>query len=292
MKILEILKTAKIPLKEAELLLGFLLKCQQEYILTHLELFVSPSIYKKYKSLEKKRLDNWSIAVLIGQKEFYALNFKVDRNVLVPRPETELMVEEIIKLSLESKQPSMIIDLGTGSGAIIISCAHEIYKLNSAVYKTSTFKAVDISGSALKIAKVNAKLNKQARKIRFLKGNLLEPLVNKRDFLSLYQQRLIIAANLPYLTPGQIKLAPSIHKEPELALVAGRDGLKYYRELFKQLKSLKLTATILCEIDDSQHKPITNLSQKFFPLGKVIIKKDLAGKKRLALIETLAIKTK
>lgn len=286
MTLSQILKTAKIPLKEAEYLLGFLLKCQHEFLLTHLELVVEPSICRKYKILEKKRLDNWSIAVLIGQKEFYALNFKVDRNVLVPRPETELMVEEIIRLSLKNNEPAMIIDLGTGSGAIIISCAHEISKLNSDLYKKSTFKALDISGSALKIAKENAKLNKQNRKINFLKGNLLEPLVNKRNFLSLYQQRLIIAANLPYLTKAQIKLAPSIHKEPELALVAGRDGLKYYRELFKQLKSLKLRATILCEIDDSQYKSITVLAQKFFPLGKIIIKKDLANKRRLAIIET------
>ncbi|MEI6528996.1 MAG: peptide chain release factor N(5)-glutamine methyltransferase [Candidatus Falkowbacteria bacterium] len=287
MKVSEILKSSKISIKESQLLLAYLLKCRQEYLISHLELDVKTAIYSKYKVLERKRLEDWSIAVLIGKKEFFSLEFKVDKNVLVPRPETELMVEELLSLALNENTPSMIIDLGTGSGAIIISLAHELSKLNKAIYNKTEFKAIDISSSALKIARENAKTNKQAKKIDFLLGNLLEPLVNKRDFTKLYSKRLLIAANLPYLSPLQIKSSPSISKEPGQALVAGRDGLKCYRELFNELKTLKLGASVLCEIDDSQHISISLLAKKYFPHGFIKIKKDLAGKRRLAIIETI-----
>jgi release factor glutamine methyltransferase len=288
-------KESSLPLGETEILMAFLLGKEKEFILTHPEFVISLNVYKKFKELEKKRLAGWSIAVLIGHKEFYGLDFYVDKNVLVPRPETEMMVEEILHITKEKPNNLMLIDLGTGSGAIIISLAGEIKRIFPTQYQKIIFRAVDISASALNIAKKNAILNKQNKKIKFLSGNLLEPLINKDNFNNLLNRELIIAANLPYLTPAQVNISPSIKKEPRVALVAGSDGLKYYRELFKQIIEIKKNfnpnininqpITILCEIDPSQAKPIKLLVEKYFPLSKMEIKKDLANRNRLAIIK-------
>jgi release factor glutamine methyltransferase len=292
MTVSQILKSSSLPVIESEILIAFLLGKDKEFLLTHPETEISAAVFKKFKLLEHKRLAGWSSAFLVGQKEFYGLDFMVDKNVLIPRPETELMVDEVLDILRQSANDLMLVDLGTGSGAIIISCADQIKKVFPGKYKEIIFRAVDISPSALKIAKKNAILNKQDKVINFLQGNLLEPLVNRADFSNLSNRELVIAANLPYLTPKQVKASPSIQKEPELALVAGSDGLKYYHELFRQLKSLKniidtennfiKPITILCEIDPSQNKSIKLLVKKYFPQANLEIKKDLASRDRLA----------
>ncbi len=275
MTFLQILQKSSLPQKEVEILLSFLLKKSREYLLTHPETEISKNVYKEFKKLEKKRLANWSIAVLIGQKEFYGLDFKVNKHVLVPRPETEMIIDEIAQLMV--KEP-LIIDLGTGSGAIITSLAKNI-KLNGA-----KFMAVDISASALKIAKENAKFNGVNKKIKFYKGNLLLPILK-----SLTGQNLIIAANLPYLTKEQITNSPSIKREPRLALDGGKDGLKYYQTLFKQLKKVNYKSLYLfLEIDPGQTKKIKQLATPFFPGSSLEIKKDLAGLNRFVIIKKTA----
>ncbi len=285
MDFFSILKSSKLPQNEIEILLAFLLNKERVFFMTHPEIKIEKAVYSKFKALEKKRLENWSIAVLTRHKEFYGLDFKVDKNVLVPRPESELIVDEILELSKKTEKDILIIDLGTGSGAIIISCAVELEKLNNKKYKITSFSAVDISSSALKIAKINSLLHKQNTKIKFFEGDLLKPLISRKYFSKPTNSELIISANLPYLTQAQIKGSPSIQKEPRLALVAGNDGLKYYRHLFKELKNLKVTATILCEIDASQSINIKLLTKKIFPQASLKIKKDLAGLDRLVIIK-------
>lgn len=286
-------KESSLPSGETAILMAFLLGKDKEFILTHPEFIIPKNIYKKFKELEKKRLAGWSIAVLIGHKEFYGLDFYVDENVLVPRPETEMMVDEIINIVKEKSNDLMLIDLGTGSGAIIVSSASEIKRISPAKYRQIIFQAIDISAPTLKVAKKNAVLNKQDKKIKFLHGNLLKPLINHKDFSKFISAELVIAANLPYLTPNQVKHSPSIKKEPRIALVAGNDGLKCYRELLKQIKDIKKIfdfnkpITILCEIDPSQANSIKNLVRKYFLLAEIKIKKDLADRNRLAIIKIL-----
>ena len=294
MQIIDIFKQSQLPRLETEILLAHLLKKEREFLLIHPETKIPAAIYKKYQALQAKRLTGWSIAVLISAKEFYGLNFFVDKHVLVPRPETEMIVEEIQKIIVTLptkylKLNSSIIDLGTGSGAIIISLAKE---LRQEVKRLSiSFKAVDISPLALKVAEKNARWHKQTRNIKFLLGNLLEPLINKNDYSSLIKDNLFIAANLPYLTATQIKQAPSIKREPRLALLAGRDGLKYYRVLFKQLAVLQKNNPenhrlihILCEIDPGQVKNLKILQKNILPQASIALRKDLSGQARLALI--------
>lgn len=290
----DILKTSPLPRLETEVLMAFLLKKNREFLLTHPEIKITPALFKKYQILTRKRLAGWSIAVLTGAKEFYGREFVVDKNVLVPRPETELLVEEVLDSIKKSpiNNGVLLVDIGTGSGAIIISLALEIFRQDKKRFNEILFRGIDISTGALKIALKNYARHKQSKNIKFLQGNLIEPLVNKGDLSHLFNDHLFIAANLPYLTPQQVSSSPSIKKEPRLALIAGRDGLKYYRQLFKQIAVVwrdrennpKRSIILFCEIDPSQAEPITNLAKEILPQPRVVIKKDLAGRKRLAII--------
>ena len=297
----EIISELSIEKKEAEILTAFLLHKTRESLLSNSRTEVDNKFYKKIKDLEKKRLKNYPIAYLVGEKEFYGLNFKVNKDVLVPRPETEMMVDKIIDiLKNESNNferdlynpknlfdnnynNPIFIDVGTGSGAIIIAIANEIKKLWPNDSDNFKFYGIDISEAALKIAKKNAKLHNLNKIIKFFEGDLLSPIAKKIN-----KKNLIITANLPYLTPLQVKGSPSISREPKLALVAGSDGLKYYRQLFKQLAKIDYKTLILfCEIDSSQTKNITYLAQKMFPEAKLEIIKDLAKLNRLLKITIL-----
>lgn len=282
-----ILNETALPRLEAELLIAFLLKKNREYILTHRDTPIPSRLYKKFKDLEAKRLKYWPIAYLVGEKEFYGLNFKVSPAVLTPRPESEMIIDQVINQIEQAKatKKPLIIDLGTGSGAIIITIAHELRKIFPPIFKKSLLQAVDISASALKIAKTNAKSQELDKFISFQYGNLLSPLKLKAKYLR--DKELIITANLPYLTPEQIKNSPTISREPVLALDGGPDGLKYYTELWQQIRALgldTLTATIFCEIDPSQAKSFKKMTSKYFPQAKIEIITDLAGRNRLAKV--------
>lgn len=282
MTLIQVLKSSSLPRPETEILLAFILKKTREFVLTYPETKITPAAYRRFRALEKKRLANWPIAYLTGYKEFYGLDFAVSPATLVPRPETEMIVDEINDLAGSAPRP-LIIDLGTGSGAIIIATAHELKKQTPSTYRLADFAAIDISTPALKIAKKNAARYGLDKKIRFCRGNLLTPLLAKKLLVG---RDLIIAANLPYLTPAQIKCSPSIKHEPELALDGGKDGLKYYRELFRQLAGADFrSANILCEIDPGQAAGIKALALKSAPNAKISIHKDLSGQDRLSVID-------
>ena len=285
------------PALEAEILLSYILKKDREFLFTYPEKELTVRQIKNYKELIARRLAGEPIAYLTRQKEFYGLNFFVNKNVLIPRPETELMVEEAVSLISQisyRKSPHVIVDVGTGSGCIIITLAKQIsdfgFRLPAGKAGISDFGlfAVDISKSALAVAKKNAKLHKVDKKIKFIHGNLLKPIIRNRKS-HIANRKLIILANLPYLTPFQIKSSLTIKYEPKKALDGGRNGLKYYKELFEQVKRLaKLKAvpiSLFCEIDPGQVKKIKKLAQSELPKAKIQIVKDLAGRNRLVIIE-------
>ena len=276
MTINQIINNCKLGPEEGLSLLSFIEQKPIVVLLTHLEQRVTAYNFQKFRILEKRRLNNWPFAYLTGQKEFFGLNFQVNKNVLIPRPETELIVEEIIKEVIN--QPNItrfIIDLGTGSGAIIVSLAKNIKQTNI------KFFASDISQSALRIAKKNAKGNSVNKRIKFFRGNLLKPVIK-----NLKNKDLIITANLPYLTKAQIKKSPSISREPKLALDGGPGGLKYYEELFKQLRDISYRSLFLMiEIDPTQTTKIKSLAKKYFSLADLEMQLDLAGRQRFAIIK-------
>ncbi|OGF27519.1 hypothetical protein A2303_01495 [Candidatus Falkowbacteria bacterium RIFOXYB2_FULL_47_14] len=239
--------------------------------------------------LIKKRLSGLPVAYLIGHKSFYGLDFIVNKNTLVPRPETEMMVDLTTRYSqlITRNEQMLMVDVGTGSGCIIISLAKQILSR----FPTPDFIATDISPEALAVARKNAKQHGVNKQIKFLRGNLLLPVLSDKNFQSKIKNqkpKIIITANLPYLTPTQIKNSPSIKHEPKIALSAGPDGLKYYRQLFMQIRQMlnvKYQMSIFCEIDPSQSAKIKQLAKRELPKHKFEIKKDLAGYDRLAVIK-------
>lgn len=275
-----------IPHIEAEILLSEILKKPREFIIAHPEKKLAAGQTAKFQFQISLRLKGEPIAYLTGHKEFYGLNFKVNKNVLIPRPETELMVDEALKIAAHPpwlaknetgiSQPKTFIDVGAGSGCIAITLAKLIRQ---------QFIAIDISEKALVAARKNAKLNGVNKQIKFLKGGLLSPIIH--NSLSIIHDSLIILANLPYLTKKQIKNSPSIKREPEIALYAGKNGLALYEKLFRQAKKIKTAKNIiiLCEFDPRQTAEIKQLIKRELPKAALQIKKDLNGLNRLVIIK-------
>jgi len=272
MTLQKIYQTSLLSRAEILLLFSWILNKNRIYLLAHPETKITPRLYRKFKRLENKRLNHWPLAYLTGQKEFYGLKFLVNKNVLTPRPETELMIDQVLNIT-KTAGPDIIIDVGTGSGAIIITLAKKIRG-------SLEFLATDISPATLKMAKKNALFHRVNNKIKFFQGNLLEPIKNRP-----FNKKIIITANLPYLTPTQIKNSPSIKWEPKIALNGGLDGLKYYRQLLQQLQKLDYQiVSLLLEIDPGQKNSIKQLVKKYFPESHLEFQKDLARKNRLVLI--------
>ncbi|MFZ5364918.1 MAG: peptide chain release factor N(5)-glutamine methyltransferase [Patescibacteria group bacterium] len=255
------------PRLDAEVLLGFILKKDKAFLYTYPQNTLTSAQLKKLNRLIAQRLKNWPIAYLVGRKEFYKLPFKVNPQVLIPRPETELMIDEILKLD----KKLTVADIGTGSGCIAVALAKNGF---NKVYAT------DNSSAILSIARQNARLNKV--RINFFKGNLFSPLNNKKID--------IIAANLPYLSKkiyGQsVKLFPEIKKEPRSALLAPAAGLYFYRQLLDQLSKSKYNPRyVFFEIDPAQSHQIEHLIRSNLTSGSIQIKKDLCGKNRLVIVK-------
>ncbi len=257
------------------------------FIMTHPEFPLDQKIVKTFKKLEKKRLNNWPIAYLTGIKEFFGRDFIVSKSVLVPRPETEIMIEEI--LQNESINDNFF-DIGTGSGAIIVSLAAEIKKTKPQIYRQANFFGIDISQKALEIAALNAKKHRLDNKIIFKKSNLLSSIKKDIALICHKQEGFIIAANLPYLNPKEMK-EPSISKEPKNALLSGSDGLKHYKNLFSQLKNIKNLSeskfSIYCEINPDQTQKIKIIATANFPRAKILFIKDLSNRNRFCLIKNI-----
>jgi len=271
-------KTSPSPILDIELLLTKVLNRPKEYLFEYPEKNLTNSQFKKFKKLFNKRAKGEPVAYLLGHKEFYNLDFKVNKNVLIPRPETEILVEEALNF-IKKNKTHLIFEIGVGSGAIIIALAKNIPK--------AEFIATDISAKALNIAKQNAKLNKA--KIKFLKGNLLEPITKIRNS-EFGIRNSIIVANLPYLDKKEENLLPSSNTiglkfEPKIAYDGGPDGLKYFRQFFSQILKYNLKPkAIFLEIGHKQGKKIKKLARLALPKYKFRMIKDLCGLERVAVI--------
>lgn len=265
-------KTSR-PGLDAEVLLAFLIKQPKEFLYTYPEKTLTKNQVDKFKKLIRQRASHRPVAYLVGHKEFYGLDFYVDKRVLVPRPETEMIIDEVLKLARGKKLT--IADIGTGSGCVAVTLAKKLPQ--------ATIYATDISLPALTMAKKNASRHKV--KIKFLKGNLLEPLKNKKID--------IVTANLPYgALKGKEKFVwnKSVHHairhEPNLAINGGEKGLTVIEKLLGQITDSKTKPKhILLEFDPYQKTEIKKLLKKYLPTADYLIKKDLSGFNRLLLIK-------
>ncbi len=266
------------PVLDVELLLAETLNKTREYLYAWPEKKLSASQMARFKKLFTRRLKSEPIAYILGHKEFYGLDFKVNKNVLIPRPETEQLAAEALKFVRKNKILS-VVEIGVGSGALIISLAKNLTK--------PEFIGTDISAKALTVAKQNARMHKV--KIYFLQGNLLKPLTEIKN-LQFLIANFIIVANLPYLDRQEKNLLPSaktksIKFEPKTAWDGGPDGLKYFREFFNQIHRYKMQpAAIFLEIGHNQATKITKLAKQTLPKYRITVTKDLCDFDRILII--------
>jgi release factor glutamine methyltransferase len=274
---------------DVELLIAHVIDTSREFVLAHPEYEVTKGQYAKIEALMKRRLDHEPIAYILGHREFFGLDFKVTPDTLIPRPETELMVEEILKHESQSsplKRKHCIVDVGTGSGCIIISLAHELLRNHSDVHYD--FYGVDISSRAIAVAQDNARKHTLEKNITFIRSDLLETISQK--IIDESFDSLIIAANLPYLSHTiYTSSIPDVKNfEPSSALISEEDGLRHYQRLLEQIQTIQtekksMSVKLFFEISPEQKSSIEKLIRDYFPQANIEIKKDFAQKYRLAI---------
>lgn len=277
---------SEVDFLDLELLIAHSLEQTREFVLMHPEYSISKNQELKISGLISRRILGEPFAYILGHKEFYGLDFIVNKYTLIPRPETELMVEKVLDLLRSMLRSTAIVDIGTGSGCIITSIAKN--NPNHLSSETNHYFATDISKEALKVARKNAKLNDV--KIKFLHGNLFEPFI--KEAKKLRAENLIITANLPYLSKEIYNSAPVDVKkyEPKSALYSAKAGLDHYERLLKQIKNSSVispqsSVTCLFEISPEQKKPVKDLVESIFPKAEIELIKDLTGRWRLVKID-------
>ncbi len=257
------------PRLDAEVLLGHVLGWSRTRVLSERQSLLSAEQCAQFEQLVERRVALEPVAYLVGHREFYGRDFVVTPAVLVPRPETELLVESA--LAWARRRPAgrlTIADIGTGSGIIAVTLAAEMPEAR--VY------AVDLSPDALHVAVHNAQRHGVAAQVTLLHGDLLDPLPEPVDLL---------VSNPPYTVLAEIDENVRRH-EPHLALDGGQDGLDVYRRLLADAPArLAPGGIVMLEIGATQGAAVAALAQQHFPGAAVAVRQDLAGWDRVVTIE-------
>lgn len=258
------------------LLVAHATRQEKVFLLAHPEYKLSPKMLEQAEAFLERRLKHEPVAYIVGHKEFYGREFLVTPDTLIPRPETELLVEAILKRATDQEGEIAILDIGTGSGNIIVTLASELSQ------KKNSFFGIDISPLALATAKKNAVKNNVDTRINFLESDLLEKFLSHH----IKNQHIIIAANLPYLSREIYSASESDVRdyEPQSALVSEDAGLNHYLRLLSQLHALSqhgLSMTFFFEISPEQTERITLGIENVFPQATLSVLQDLSGKNRL-----------
>lgn len=280
----EFIDVSQTPALDAELLVAHVLGKDRNYVLANPSQTLTTAQLEKLEKLKKKRLQSYPVPYLTNQREFWGNDFYVDESVLIPRPETEHLVEEAIK-SAADIPPTYVVDVGTGSGCIAVSLAKE--------NPNHTYLATDISAAALKTASLNAIKNRVKDKITFYRGHLLEPLFDPQAPLN--NKNLLLLANLPYVdmeknscepTPAPRELMEAVKHEPKEALHDGPEGASLIKSFLDQVNRYQISdSVIIMEIGFDQAANLTEYIRGLFPGAKIEVKKDLAGLDRIVRIE-------
>jgi release factor glutamine methyltransferase len=243
------------PLLNAQLLMARVLECSRLDVIAHPERFLTEAEQAEYGVLVEKRASRYPLAYILGRKEFYGVELEIRPGVLIPRPETEILVEECLK-RLEADEEKgnikrrIVADIGVGSGAIAVAIAINLN--NAEVYATET------SPTAMEVARINIEKHKLSQKVRLLEGDLCKPL---RQMGMVFDA---IISNPPYIPTGEIEnLQPEVKLyEPREALDGGADGLDVYRNLIPDARELlKEGAFLAVEIGIGQAEAVTMISK-------------------------------
>lgn len=272
-----------LPRFDREVLLSHTVGQDRVFLMAHGEMKLSTQVLKRYRNFLARAAKFEPIAYIVGRKEFYGRDFVVRPGVLIPRPETEIMVEHMINritTSFAPRKKIAVIDVGTGSGAIIESIFLSTQK---DVQKNISWFAIDIEEAPLRAARKNAK-HLGTHNIRFMKSDLLVR-VSKR--LSNYNE-IFVAANLPYLSKALYRsTAPNVKRyEPRSALLSGTDGLDHYRRLMDELRTINdagVKINFFLEISPEQTRKLPTLFADLPALSSLAVIPDLAGKSRLVI---------
>jgi len=267
------IETARL---DAEVLLGHALALTREEIVLAGDLRLLPEQVRRYKEFLLRRRRREPIAYILGRQEFWSLDFHVTPDVLIPRPETERLVEIALELAREffKAQPLTILDISTGSGAIAVSLAKEL--------PASMIWATDISGAALKIAGGNARRSGVADRIHFLHGDLFAPVDEAAGRFDL------IVSNPPYIRSSEIDtLEPEVSRwEPRGALDGGVDGLDFYRRIASQAFSyLAPRGAVALEIGADMGKEVANIFAEVANYADVSVYRDYADRDRVIVAQ-------
>lgn len=264
------------PALDAQVLLAHVTGLSRTRLLAYPERGLAPEAAAEYAALVARRAQREPIAYLVGHREFMGLDFIADRRALIPRPETELLVEAALgelRERLERSQTPVVADIGTGTGAIAIALAVLEPRLPR-VYAT------DVSEAALALAAENARRHDVADRVALLRGDLLEPLPEPLD---------VLIANLPYVAPHDAGTLPTdvARFEPALALYGADDGLGHFRRLFAQAPAhLRSGATLLLEFGYDQRHALDALIRAAFPGAALTFGADYAGWDRYVIVHT------
>ena len=279
--------TSETPRLDAELLLAHVLGWARAQLLAEGRLSLTETQAAAFRGLVMRRTALEPVAYLIGHKEFYGIDLMVDRRALMPRPETELLVELALGFARRRAQdersmkldrsplvvrpaPFVVADIGTGSGAIAIALALHLPE--------ARIDAIDISPDALALAQQNVERHGLDGRVRLQQGDLLAPLAAPVD---------LIVANLPYTILSEIDEGVRRY-EPHQALDGGADGLALYRRLMAQAPAkLRPGGAVLLEIGATQAAAVTDLARRAFPDATVSVHRDLAGHDRVVVIDKM-----
>jgi len=248
------------PPLESEILLRHVLKISRTELYQDFNRELNPEQEKTFWSLIERRLNREPTAYITGHREFYGLDFYVDPGVLIPRPESELLVEKSLQLA-QNHPVSAIAEVGTGCGAIAISLALSLPQAR--IYAT------DISAAALRVALFNCRKHGVMDRICFLQGDMLDPLPEPVD---------LIVANLPYIREPELPQTSTLNFEPSLALNGGPDGLEKIRQLGTQIgDKLRPGGCLLLEIGQGQKRAVTTFLRSLFPSAEIEVAPDFSG---------------
>lgn len=259
-----------------EVLLSHSISKSKEYLFAHSEAEVGNDDIEKFTSLVKRHLNGEPVAYLIGKKEFYGIMLNVDKRVLIPRPETEYLVDKIVETVNRSNEDHItrVLDVGTGSGNIAIAVASSLPKVQ--------VTACDISLDALKVAKENVNRYNLEDKVTLVHSDLLKNVQEDG-----YE---IIVANLPYIGTHKHNFVAKETKnhEPHEALFGGFDGLRLYEKLFEQMSMWDDDPSyVFGEIGFLQGEELRKMIKQFYPEASITIEKDLTGLDRYFIIYLL-----
>lgn len=262
------LDSTETPTLDVQVLMAFGLNQKREWLVAHYQDALPEDKVDTLNQLLRRLQSGEPLAYITGKRSFFGLDFKITPDVLVPRPETELLVEEAVTWLEANPTRRKMVDVGTGSGIIAISLADRFADLQCT--------AIDVSAPALQVARDNADLHGLSEKIHWINNDLLTGVENHFD---------LIAANLPYIPRQTLQTLSALKHEPRLALDGGESGLDLIEKLLKQaVNCIQPRGLILLEIEASQGQSAPELAQLVFPQAKIECLNDYADLPRVVKI--------